>query len=383
MCASGGTHGSRPTLGKFEQSLRLSWRRRIALVLLAGLVSACTAERRVVTITATPQTTMALPADGVGPYDFPPGINPLTGLPVDSPDVLNRRPLAIKISNAPESVRPQAGIGAADLVFEHYVESHLTRFTAIFWTHTPPRVGSVRSARLIDLEIPIMYGALFAYSGASDPIRARIAESPFAERAYEGVSTGSPLYFRDEQIEVPHNLFVIPAEVWARASADGVNTPPDNLGGIAFSTVPPSDTPSARQITIDYGPDLVRWEYNPATGRYLRFSDGEPHRDANTGQQVSAANVVLIFAPHREDTSIVESEWQGKKDYSMEIQLWTSGPATLFRDGHRVQGFWMRRTKEDTLSFWADKGGTQSLYFRPGNSWFEVVPIDFTGVTAR
>jgi hypothetical protein len=357
----------------------------LGALLLAGLGAACTADRRVVTLTATPapSTLMPAPADSVGPYDFPPGVNPLTGLPVDSPGVLNRRPLAIKISNAPDSVRPQAGIGEADLVFEHYVEGHLTRFTAIFWTHAPPRVGSVRSARLIDLEIPVMYGALFAYSGASDPIRQRIAESPFAQRAYEGVSTGEPLYFRDPQIDMPHNLFVIPAEVWARARADGVDTPPDDLGGIAFSAVPPAGPITTRQVTIDYGPDLVRWEYDPGAGRYLRFSDGEPHRDANTGQQVSAANVVLLYAPHREDTTIVESEWQGKKDYSIEIQLWTSGPATLFRDGQTIQGFWIRGPKGDTLSFWADKGGTQSLYFKPGSTWFEVVPVDFTGVTVQ
>jgi hypothetical protein len=372
-----------------RQTPWLSFRRVSALlflaVLLAGFVAACTADRRVVTVTATyvSPALIPTPADMVGPYSFPPGVNPLTGLPVDSSDTLNRRPLAIKISNAPDSVRPQAGIGDADLVFEHYVEARLTRFTAIFWTHTPPRVGSVRSARLIDLEIPIMYGALFAYSGASDPIRQRIADSPFAPRAYEGVTTGLPLYFRDPQIDVPHNLFVVPAEVWARAKADGVNTPPDGLGGMAFSTAPPTGTTQAKQVTIDYGPDLVRWEYDPAAGRYLRFSDGEPHRDANTGQQVTAANVVLLYAPHREDTTIVESEWQGKKDYSIEIQLWTSGPATLFRDGHLVQGFWMRGTKEDTLSFWADKGGTQSLYFKPGNTWFEVVPADFTGVTTQ
>jgi len=357
--------------------------RLLVVLVLTGFVAACTAGRRVITVTATPApvTPVLAPADTLGPYRFPPGVNPLTGLWVGTPDQLNRRPLAVKISNAPDSVRPQAGIGEADLVFEHYVEAHLTRFTAIFWTSAPPRVGSVRSARLIDLEIPVMYGALFAYSGASDPIRKRIAESSFARRAYEGVSIGSPLYFRDPEIDAPHNLFVVPAEVWARADAEGVDVPPDNLGGMAFSTLPPAGMTPATRVSIDYGPDLVRWEYDPAAGRYRRFSDGEPHCDANTGQQVTAANVVLLYAPHREDTTIVESEWQGQKEYSVEIQLWTSGPATLFRDGHMVQGFWVRRAQGEPLSFWADKDGTRSLYFKPGNTWFEVVPVDFTGVT--
>ena len=37
-------------------------------------------------------------------------LNPLTGLPSNNPDLLQNRPLAIKITNGPAEVRPQAGI---------------------------------------------------------------------------------------------------------------------------------------------------------------------------------------------------------------------------------------------------------------------------------
>jgi hypothetical protein len=346
-------------------------------LIFAGVLAAC--QTSIVTITATPAPpTPAAALPGlIGPFHFPPGYNPLTGLPVDDPAVLQRRPLAIKISNAPDIVRPQAGIGEADLVFEHYVEGSLTRFTAIFWTSTPPRAGSVRSARLIDLEIPAMYGALFAYSGASEPIRQRIAALPFAPRAYEGVTVGAPLYYRDPDIEAPHNLFVIPAAVWDRADRDGVNTPRKNLGGMAFLAAPPENGRSAKRVTIDYGRDVVSWRYDAGTGRYLRTINGEPHRDANTGEQVSAANVVLIYAHHQEDQSIVESEWQGHKDYSIEIQIWTLGPAKIIRDGLLVEGYWMRWEEDSMLSFWADEDATQMMYLKPGNTWFQVVPLDF------
>ncbi|MDW8102145.1 MAG: DUF3048 domain-containing protein [Anaerolineae bacterium] len=56
---------------------------------------------------------------------------PLTGEPVDNPEKINRRPLAVKIANSPE-VRPQSGLSFADIVFEHLAEGGLTRFTAIF-----------------------------------------------------------------------------------------------------------------------------------------------------------------------------------------------------------------------------------------------------------
>ncbi len=40
----------------------------------------------------------------VGPHSYPPDVNPLSGLPVADAAVLQRRPLAIKVSNFPRSV---------------------------------------------------------------------------------------------------------------------------------------------------------------------------------------------------------------------------------------------------------------------------------------
>ena len=207
-------------------------RRLLAAWLLALLVACTPGGEPPRIITATPASAPTRVAAAAAQVARTADVNPLTGLRVSDPAALARRPLAAKISNAPDSVRPQAGIGAADLVFEHYVEGGLTRFTAIFWTHTPPRIGSIRSARLIDLEIPAMYGALLVYSGASEPIRQRIAALPFARRAYEGVTTGAPLYFRDPALDAPHNLFAVPA-TRARARADGLDDPPD-LRGMVF-----------------------------------------------------------------------------------------------------------------------------------------------------
>jgi hypothetical protein len=360
---------------------RMGWLLLICLLWLAVL-PACQTES--ITITATPEPPAAAALPGViGPFHFPVGYNPLTGLPVEPAAALRRRPLAVKISNAPDLVRPQAGIAEADLVFEHYVEGGLTRFTAIFWSHTPPRVGSVRSARLIDLEIPAMYGAILAYSGASEPIRQRLAALPFAPRAYEGVTVGEPLYYRDPDIDAPHNLFVIPAAVWERAAQQGVNTPPPNLGGMAFAPTPPDAGQTATRVAIGYGRDTVVWQYNAANGRYWRSINGEPHRDANTGEQVSAANVVIIYAHHQEDLNIVESEFQGRKDYSIEIQIWTLGPARVIRDGRMIEGCWMRWEEDSMLSFWADAAATQMLYLKPGNTWFQVVPLDFAEIEIR
>jgi hypothetical protein len=357
------------------------WVFLLALILIGVTVSARRAMMQTVEPTAevtaatpTPYPTWEpTPEGAVGPFDFAPAVNPLTGLHVDDPAVLKRRPLAVKISNAPALVRPQAGIGEADLVFEHLTEGRLTRFTAVFWTHTPPRVGSIRSARLIDLEIARMYDAIFAFSGASGGVREKIFSSPFADRAFEGVSVGPPAFYRDDSIEVPHNLFGSPAVFWKLADAKGVNAAPTSLGGMLFSPKPqPAGTPSI-SITVDYGPTIVQWTYNAASGRYARMADGKPHTDANTHKQVTAANVVLLYAWHQYDYNIVESEFQGHKSYSVEIQLWTLGPAVVCRDGQCVRGLWNRWDKADMLSFWTEEH--QPIYLKPGNTWFQVVNL--------
>jgi hypothetical protein len=133
-------------------------------------------------------------------------------------------------------------------------------------------------------------------------------------------------------------------------------------------------------VAIDYGPDVVEWAYDPLSGAYARRVDGEPHTDADSGAQVTAANVVILYARHQDDESIVEGEWNGTTFYSTEIELQALGPATLIRDGVAVAGFWMRWAEDAPLTLWADEEAAQPLALKPGTTWFQVVPLDFSGV---
>src|SRR3989304_3130789 len=89
------------------------------------------------TVTATPTPAPLGPA-------FAPGIDPLTGLAVDDPALLERRPMGIKVSNFPRSLRPHTGLSLADLVFEYYTEEGMTRFLAFYLGHDAPKVGPKR-----------------------------------------------------------------------------------------------------------------------------------------------------------------------------------------------------------------------------------------------
>lgn len=350
-------------------------------------------------------TTTAAPPEVIGPTEYPENINPLTGLTVEDPAVLERRPVVVKISNSPALVRPQAGLNAADLVFEHYTEAGITRFSGIFYGQAPERVGSVRSARLIDYELTPMYDALLAFAGASIGVDKRIygseavaaglcrtredyeqclreadiigpsgyvPPSDFADRAYKGVLVGPPVFFRDEMIPVPHNFFVNVAALWQRAALDGLGQRPE-LSGMAFSEEAPANpTGSGIYAQVRYRTTLVEWHYDPETGRYYRSSDGQPHFDANTEEQVSAANVIVVYAGHYL-TDIVESGWGENVHWSAQITVWPEGEAVMLRDGLRYEGRWLRPTRPDQLSFQTTEGEIYTL--RPGNTWVQIVPL--------
>lgn len=317
--------------------------------------------------TATPTVQAEGPIE-----EFPPDVNPLTGLRVPDPSVLNRRPLAIKISNYPPVVRPQSGVDLADLVFEHYAEGGVTRFTAIYLSQDAEPVGSVRSARLIDLEIPAMFQAILAYSGASAGVNARIRASDFIERALSpDFGVGAPIFWRipREGVAVEHTLFTSTRRLWEEATRRGINTRQD-LRGMVFSEQPPPGGQSVSTLLIPYRVEPVSWRYDPDSGRWFRWTAGQPHMDALTGRQLSAANVVVVYA-HHQTTDILEDRLG---NYSIEIQIWGSGPVRIFRDGRMFEGQWQRFRREDMLRFVDARG--QPIPLKPGNTWFQMVPLD-------
>lgn len=304
--------------------------------------------------------------------EFPPDVNPLTGLRVPDPAVLNRRPLAIKISNYPPVVRPQSGVDLADLVFEHYAEGGVTRFTAIYLSQDAEPVGSVRSARLIDLEIPAMFKAILAYSGASVGVNARIRASDFIERALSpDFGVGAPIFWRipREGVAVEHTLFTSTRRLWEEATRRGINRPQD-LRGMVFSEQLSLGGRPVSTLIVPYRVEPVSWRYDPGSGRWFRWTAGQPHMDALTGRQLSAANVVVVYA-HHQTTDILEDQLG---NYSIEIQIWGSGPVRIFRDGRMLEGQWQRFRREDMLRFVDAQG--QPIPLKPGNTWFQMVPLD-------
>ena len=313
-----------------------------------------------------------------------PDVNPLTGEEVTDPAVLNRRPLAIKIGDSWEvGVRPQAGASFADWVIEHQSEGGIPRWTAIFYGQTPKYVGGTRSCRIIDNEIPAIFKSLLACSGMSGGTREfYLRPSDFNQQHRfftPDFGDYTPMFYRSDNAPAPHNLMVVPIEIWKEADKRGSNTKPD-LSGLTFSAQPISPGRPTSQISLKYGSETETWKYDtesatcgPIKGCWLRWSGGVPHSDALNGQQLSAANVIVAYANHVEDKRYLEEDYGAFKAFGLQIQLWNEGPVRIFRDGQEFGGKWVRINRDDMLTFVDPNGNPIPL--KPGKTWLEVVNL--------
>lgn len=118
--------------------------------------------------TPTVQVTQPSPAvvatrtEAVEPTPYPESINPLTGLAVEDPSLLQIPATLLSISHFPVTARPQAGLSFAPYVFEIYITEGATRFLATFYGQWPapevPLIGNCEVRREIFTQTNLLLG---------------------------------------------------------------------------------------------------------------------------------------------------------------------------------------------------------------------------------
>jgi len=356
-------------------------------ILISLLLTACgmTAPAATPTLTVTTfpaamhtplpsAATLSYPTEGYEPSNFPTDVDPLTGLKVANTAMLERRPLAIKVSNLPRSVRPQWGLSLADIVYEYYTEEGTTRFNALFLGNDASRVGPIRSARFFDINIVRGYKAVFAFGSAYVVEMNRLLNSEFANRlVLEGAS--SPLTRYDPN--GTNDLVVNTADLSAYITQKGIENGRQNLDGMSFKLDPSASSQMVSHIFIRYSAAIYnRWDYDAASSKYLRFSDttedlnsGQSEQyalltDRLTDQPIAFDNLVILYVNH---------ELYSPNIY--DILFSGSGTGFAFRDGQAYEVRW-QRNDTDVVSL-TNPDGTP-FAFKPGTTWFEVVGLNTT-----
>lgn len=331
------------------------------------------------TTVPTPEPTATAELVDYGPSGFPPNINPLTGLPVSDPAVLDRRPLAIKIQLFPREGRPPFGLSLADVVFDYYQNNGMTRLHAIFYGNDYEQVGPIRSARLFDGELIKMYKSIFAFGSADKRILRKLLNADYANRLiFEGAWNCPPMCRIDPN--GGNYLVANTKEMGPYIETRGEKNERQNLDGMKFQHATPSGGTPAVQIFTRFSISAyVRWDYDQSSGKYLRFQDtqedggqGEayaPLLDRVTNAQISADNVVILVLPHK-------YEYKSGNSEIIDIEMNDSGVAYAFREGYAYEVRWVR-SADDALFTLQFADGTPYPY-KPGVTYYVIMGTSST-----
>lgn len=282
---------------------------------------------------------------------------------------VNLFPIAVMIENL-VSIRPQAGLGQANLVYEALAEGGITRFMAIYaHQENIPKIGPVRSARHYFVEWAEEYHGIYSYVGGSPQALGITNSSDYIIDLNQFYSPS--YYYRDEAIDAPHNLFSS-SELLSYALRDhnltdaaGDYTPYVFKANAEKNERPDSIQPI--QINFSNADYQVEWRYDRSSNSYLRWNGGEPHLDANTSTQLSARNIII----QKVETSLIDPV-TGRLDMVTEGE----GEALLFQDGQTIPGYWVKDERGERTQFITLE--REPMLFNRGVTWIEVVPTDRT-----
>lgn len=279
---------------------------------------------------------------------------PLTGLQVDQE--VNNRIIGVMINNL-KPARPQSGLDKADMVYEILAEGMITRFIAFYQSQQPEVIGPVRSTRPYYIDIINGFDGIIVHCGASfaayDILRNN--SLPYLDE----ITNSSGTFWREDFRNPPHNVYTSYDKIITSVKSKGYKEVGYIPSFIFLDENQVMEGAPATNIKIDYYTNYhITYEYNAETKLYNRFIDGSPHTDLETGQQLTAKNILVVRTDHK----VLDSAGR------LEVDVYGPGTGYLFQNGLVKEVIWER--KDGVIRAYID-GVEQGLY--PGQTWVMVV----------
>lgn len=283
----------------------------------------------------------------------------LDGTQVD-PALAKRNPLAIVIENHPDA-RPQAGLSKASIVYEVITEGGITRFLAIFAASDSERVGPVRSARTFFVSWAEELGAYFVHAGGSANGLEQIRRDNVLDLPHD-----SKNFWRERRpgIASEHTLYTSTIKLREQTIINKW-TQEANFTSWQFKTdLEKAKRLSGGKITLNFSSPSYKvvYDYDSDSNSYRRTLAGLPHKDDNTGSQLSPKNIVIQKVSRREVQSAGKAVG--------EIADISSGEAVIFQDGLKIDGRWEKTAAKRRTIFYDSTGA--EIKFNPGQTFIEI-----------
>jgi len=362
-------------------------KKKFLMSVIAGIlvfISACgkNANAPVDVPTQTPPAATTTP--GPGAEQTPAATSPAPGEEpaeelVFNPDFKepdsNIRPVAVMIDNQGDRVLPQGGIIQAQIIYEIIVEYNISRYMALFWDTMPDMIGPVRSSRHYFLDYVLEYDAVYTHAGGSTYAYKDIPKLKIQNIDY--ISDGSAFWDLTTDVRNWQDTYTSRERIENYIAKKKYRTEPQKTFPFTYHeqfTVAENGT-AAEDVYIKFdtskGSSDCEFIYNPETRMYDRLRMGKPHMERNTGEQVKAANIIILqmAAP------VIENDPYGCRD----LKNIGSGNGYFITGGKMIPVKWSKTARDAQTQITAEDGSP--IVLNRGQTWIEIVrKLDYVTV---
>ena len=284
-------------------------------------------------------------------------LNPLTGVADISADKATTRPVAVMVNNISIAQPVQTGLTKADIVYETEVEGGITRLMAVYQDISKvERIGTVRSARYVYIDLAMGHNAIYVHHG-QDPNYAKphlkdtddftVSEGNYGVRTKNGLAS-------------EHTLYAYGDKLWNGLVKDGWKT--ENKSSAPWQTFADENAPVSfanpcSSVSVPFSTSCkTTFNYDAASGKYIRYFNGTLRTDYLTGESEQFKNVFVLM------TTIKSYPIAKYRNISLD-----SGDGYYCVNGTYTPIKWSKGSASSSFKF-TNVDGTP-LTVNPGNSW--------------
>ena len=291
-----------------------------------------------------------------------------TGLPASGP----AHTMVVQIDNEP-GARPQKGIASADIVYEiELYNGGFTRYTAVFNDNIPELVEAVRSARIVNVDIYSEYNGAFVHFGGQKYEGSNVYNYFGAMNigarwdgiTMDGGNSSSSDFYRDRSRKSPNNVICKLSNLYDRTDWSAI-TCKSPLKFNDYPTVPSAGKDvSSFQIAYKEG-YTPSYAWDAASGKYLRYYNGNPFVDGSTNEQVSCDNVIV---------QSMDYAWYSGESDRPKVTTVGSNRCEYFLGGRHISGYWVRDNLNVNTVYYDNEGN--EMRFNPGTTYIEILKAE-------
>jgi len=299
-------------------------------------------------------------------------VNPLTGVKDLALDKSGDRPVAITVNNISVAQPVQTGLNKADIIYETEVEGGITRLVAVYQDVSKvEKIGTVRSARYAFIDLAKGHNAIYVHHGQdsyhagphlNDVPRLVLSTKNAGVRISNGLAS-------------EHTLYAYGDKLWNAIKNQGITT--TNSNPASWQTFADEATPvilpnAANSVSVSFSNAYkTTFNYDAATGKYVRFFNGTERKDYYTKDSLYFKNVFVLNTTIRSYPNCTDGK--GHK----EVML-SSGNGYYCVNGTYTPIQWSKGAAANKFTFTNADGS--ALTVNPGNSWVCIAGMSSSAV---